>query len=233
MKNKIQTVPIEKLVAHPDNPNRMTGKNFARLVRNIERTGRYEPIVVRPKGDRFEIINGHHRRQALQQLGYKTADVVVWDVDDKEADVLLATLNRLGGSDVLEKKLALLNRLSKQIETRKLAKLLPQTVTQMNRLTNLKRPTMPAKMNRKSFASPLVFFLNDKQREIVGNALSLARQGGSEKTKAQKNAAALTRIAQQYLSTRLSRKGCLAAETGLASQFTAEFETAVENGTTQ
>jgi ParB-like chromosome segregation protein Spo0J len=186
MENQIQKVPIESLVAHPDNPNRMSGKVFSKLVRNIERTGRYEPIVVRPcpatnchscenpLGDAlrrrnpdigentgcdcFQIINGHHRVKALEQLGKKIADVVVWDVDDKEADILLATLNRLGGSDVLEKKLALLKRLNKQIESRKLAKLLPQTVTQINRLVNLKRPTMPAKLNRRSLTKPLVFF---------------------------------------------------------------------------
>jgi ParB-like chromosome segregation protein Spo0J len=199
MENQIQKVPIEKLVAHPDNPNRMSKKIFAKLVRNIERTGRYEPIVVRPKGESFEIINGHHRVKALQQLGKKIADVVIWDVDDKQTDILLATLNRLGGSDVLDKKLALLNRLSSRMEIRRLAKLLPQSATQINRLTKMRRPTMSANISRKSLANPLVFFLDNEQQRIVKEALSLAQQGGGEKTKAQKNAAALTRIAQCFL----------------------------------
>ena len=174
IRNQVSRVPIGKLVAHPDNPNRMSGKVFDKLVRNIERTGRYEPIVVRPKGESFQIINGHHRVKALKQLGYENVDVVIWDVDDEEVDILLATLNRLGGSDVLEKKLALLKRLNKQIESRKLAKLLPQTVTQINRLVNLRRPTVPAKLYRKGFAKPLVFFLNNKQCKVVENALSRA-----------------------------------------------------------
>ena len=194
IRNQVSRVPIGKLVAHPDNPNRMSGKVFDKLIRNIERTGRYEPIVVRscpttnchscesrnPETngkagcDCFQIINGHHRVKALKQLGFENVDVVIWDVDDKEADILLATLNRLGGSDVLEKKLALLKRLNKQIESRKLSKLLPQTVTQINRLVNLRRPTMPAKLYRKSFAKPLVFFLNNKQCKVVENALSRA-----------------------------------------------------------
>jgi ParB-like chromosome segregation protein Spo0J len=202
IQNQVSRVPIEKLVAYPDNPNRMSKKIFTKLVRNIERTGRYEPIVVRPKGDNFEILNGHHRVKALQQLGEKMADVVVWDVDDKEADILLATLNRLGGSDVLDKKLALLNRLSKKMEIRALGKLLPHSATQINRLTKMKRPTMPANLNRKSLASPLVFFLNAKQQEIIERALSLARKGGSKKTKAQQNAAALTRIAECYMESK-------------------------------
>lgn len=199
MENQIQKVPIEKLIAHPDNPNRMSKKIFAKLVRNIERTGRYEPIVVRPKGDCFEILNGHHRVKALQQLGFKTADVVVWDVDDKQADILLTTLNRLSGSDVLDKKLALLNRLSGRMEIRKLAKLLPQSATQINRLTKMRRPTMPANLNRRNLAAPLVFFLDNEQQRVVKEALSLAQQDGGEKTRAQKNAAALTRIAQCFV----------------------------------
>ena len=103
MSQHIKTVPIEKLIAHPDNPNRMSDKTFAKLVRNIKKTGRYEPIIVRPKGDSYEIINGHHRIKALQQLGIKTADIVIWDVNDNETDILLTTLNRLSGSDELEK----------------------------------------------------------------------------------------------------------------------------------
>jgi ParB-like chromosome segregation protein Spo0J len=101
--NKIHRISLEKLHAHPDNPNSMSKETFAKLVRNIERTGRYEPIVIRQKDTSWQIINGHHRVKALRQLGYKTADCLVWDVDDHETEILLATLNRLGGSDTLEK----------------------------------------------------------------------------------------------------------------------------------
>ena len=199
MTNQIQSIAIDKLIAHPDNPNRMSKRNFAKLTANIERTGQYEPLVVRPKGDCFEIINGHHRWQALRELGYKTVDAIVWDVDDHDADILLATLNRLGGSDVLEKKLALLSRLNNRTQARELAKLLPLTRPQIERLSNLNKPTAPAKITAQSFANPLVFFVNNTQQEIIENALSLARQAQSEKTKAAKNAAALTRIAQCFI----------------------------------
>jgi ParB/RepB/Spo0J family partition protein len=204
--NQIQSIAIEKLVAHPDNPNRMSKRNFAKLVRNIEQTGRYEPLVVRPCPEKigfFQIINGHHRWQALRELGYNTADAIVWDIDDRDADILLATLNRLGGSDVLEKKLALLKRLNNATlgrQARKLAKLLPLTQTQIEHLSDLKGPTTPAKITAEAFANPLVFFVNDKQQEIVKNALSLTKtQKKSVKTKAAKNAAALTYIAQCFI----------------------------------
>jgi ParB-like chromosome segregation protein Spo0J len=219
IQNRVSSIPIDKLTAHPGNPNRMSKRNFARLVRNIERTGRYEPLVVRPcparschscesrnpdadghiKHDCFQIINGHHRCQALQQLGYETADAVIWDVDDAEADILLTTLNRLGGSDVLEKKLALLERINRNIQAREMAKLLPFTRSQIERLKNLKVPSAPANINVKSFAAPMIFFLNDDQQKIVARALASVRESQNEKTKAAGNAAALTYIAQRFI----------------------------------
>jgi ParB-like chromosome segregation protein Spo0J len=45
--SKIKSIALSKLVAHPDNPNVMSEATFRKLVRNIERTGLYEPIVVR------------------------------------------------------------------------------------------------------------------------------------------------------------------------------------------
>lgn len=210
MAKTIQSIALDKLDFHPDNPNRMSKVNFGKLVRNMERSGRYEPLIVRPcpdKADYFQIINGHHRCQALVRLGYETADCIVWDIDDEETDILLATLNRLGGSDELGKKLKLLKRLNKTIVSSKLAKLLPQTAKQIERLTNLKRPSAPAQMNAKCFANPLVFFVNDKQQEQIEKALSLVESTGrltaepkAEMTKAAKRAAALAQIAGHFLN---------------------------------
>jgi len=197
--NRVTSIPIDKLTAHPGNSNRMGKRNFARLVRNIERTGRYEPLVVRRQGDGFQIINGHHRCMALKQLGHETVDAVVWDVDDDEADVLLCTLNRLKGTDVLEKKLALLNRLNRNMHAREMAKLLPFTRSQIERLKNMKVPVAPAKVSTMSFAVPMVFFLDDDQQKIVAEALASARVSQNENNKAAGNAAALTEMAQCFM----------------------------------
>jgi hypothetical protein len=203
MTNSIQSIALDKLDAHPDNPNQQSKVNFSKLVRNIERTGRYEPLIVRPcpdKTDCFQIINGYHRHRALTKLGYRTADCIVWDIDDNEADILLATLNRLGGSDELGKKLKLLKRLNKRIESAELAKLLPQTAKQIERLTNLKMPSAPAKITAKCFANPLVFFVNDTQQKQIENAISLVDGPKVEMTKAAKRAAALAHIAGYFLN---------------------------------
>ncbi|MFQ6034388.1 MAG: ParB N-terminal domain-containing protein [Sedimentisphaerales bacterium] len=256
MANEIKSIPIDRLVPHPDNPNRMSRANFRKLVRNIGRTSRYEPLIVRPypaeqqsryregaveggslKGEAFgdggcgqshpqaaleaatrrkaavdcyQIINGHHRLEALKHLGYKTVDVIVWDVDDEQADILLATLNRLGGSDVLDKKLALLRRLNQRMAAEQLAKLLPQTKKQIERLCQLtisdcrmameRCKSQIANRNSKIFVNPVVFFLSDEQSAVVEDALFLAQLDIEQNTAAARKAAALERIARFFLS---------------------------------
>jgi len=227
MANRIQSIELSQLVPHPDNPNRISKAVLAKLVRNIKRTGRYEPLVVRPcpkknchscesrnpdaveetKGGCFQIINGHHRHEALRRLGYKAADAVVWDIDDEQTDILLATLNRLGGSDVLEKKLALLRRLNKRMKSGELAKLLPQTAGQIERLANLKMPSRPAEPTASRFANPLVFFVNDKQQQVIEKALSLAQEPDKKQTKAAKRAAALACIARYFFNSKEPNRG--------------------------
>jgi hypothetical protein len=200
MANKIRKIELEKLIAHPANPNRMSEGTFAKLIRNIERTGRYEPIVVRPhplRKNHFQIINGHHRCKALEKLGHTEADCVVWNVDDEQTNILLATLNRLCGSDVLGKKLGLLKQLNKRMGARELARLLPPTAKQIERLMTLKMPSMP--VEESGFSSPMIFFVNDAQGEVIEKALSSAQGAGEEKTKAARRAAGLARISREYI----------------------------------
>lgn len=214
VENRISKITIDKLIAHPGHPNRMSKTNFTRLVRNIERTGRYEPIVVRPRDDRFQVINGHNRCRALRELGHTTVDVVIWDIDDGQTDVFLATLNRLGGTDALEKKLALLSRLNERMEAHELARLLPHTAKQIRRLAEVRPDGIIRTQSTNSvrdrgaqpvLANPQVFFLNDAQQHIVEEALSLAKESRNEKTKAARSAAALTYVAQNFLQSEKKR----------------------------
>lgn len=206
---KIQSIALDRLISHPDNPNVMSSPTFGRLVRNIEQGGRYEPLVVRPhktKTDCYEIINGHHRAKALAKLGFEKADAVVWDVDDQQVDILLATLNRLTGSDNLDKKLALLKRLNSRAAAKELAKLLPQTASQIETLVNMELPTAPAELNARDFANPLVFFVSDEQMNDIEKAIESACGKCEENnpdfanmSKAQRRAEAVTFIANRFI----------------------------------
>ena len=198
IRNRIMSIPIDRLVVHPCCPNRMSKRNFARLVRNIERTGRYEPLLVRRQGGKFQIINGHQRLKVLKQLGYENVDAVVWDVDNVETDILLCSLNRLKGTDVLDKKLALLERINCSMNASEMAKILPYTRTQIEKLRRIKIPHAPAKIDVKSFAVPMVFFLSAEQQQIITKALG-STICGNKRTRAAQNAAAITEIAECFI----------------------------------
>jgi hypothetical protein len=198
----IRHIRLDRLVPHPDNANRMSRANFEKLVRNIERAGRYEPLVVRPCPHRrgfFQIINGHHRCEALRKLSRTTAEAIVWKVDDEQTDILLATLNRLTGRDILDRKLALLRRLVRRIPTRKLARLLPQTLGQIERLTTTRPLPQATRGNTDLVAVPVVFFVDRGQQRRVEEAVSAAICESDGPTRAARRAAALARIATRFL----------------------------------
>ena len=212
MQNSITEIKIDKLMPHPLNANVMSEKVFKKLVRNIERTGRYEPIVVRrhpeTKGS-FEIINGHHRVKALTELGKNSADCVVWDLPDGEAAILLATLNRLSGSDVPAKKQELLSRLGKEFGYRELARLGPNTKKQIEQIINLKVPVRVS-VPKVSINRPLVFFVSNEQLKIIEEALTIAEKKTGAETRAERKAKSLVLIAEEWTRNNLkeSLNGC-------------------------
>jgi ParB/RepB/Spo0J family partition protein len=204
MTTKIRHIPLDKLLAHPDNPNRMSRASFRKLLRHIRQTQRYEPLVVRPHPQRkgfFQIINGHHRWAALRQLGHAKAQAVVWDIDDEHTDILLSTLNRLTGRDQLDRKLAILRRLSARHAPKELAKLLPQTRGQLERLTAAGPLPSMKQSKTYAFAIPMVFYVSEEQQGIIERALAPVVAESEAKTKAAKRAAALAQIARTSVRT--------------------------------
>jgi ParB-like chromosome segregation protein Spo0J len=79
------------------NPRAMTPKMRKALMASMTDLGFAQPIVVREAPDgRFEILNGHHRREVLMESGVTDVEVVVLDVpDDKRARTLALSLNRI------------------------------------------------------------------------------------------------------------------------------------------
>src|SRR5262245_21026475 len=91
-------VALDDLLAHPLNSNTMPPDLQEKLRAHIKRTGRYPFLVVRPhpsEPGKYQVLDGHHRVAILRELGHTEARCDVWEVDDREAKLLLATLNRL------------------------------------------------------------------------------------------------------------------------------------------
>ena len=200
---KIRIVEIEKLLPHPANPNRMANAMFKKLVGHIERAGNYEPVIVRVNPHKegcYQILNGHHRVKALKLLGIGKVDCVVWDVDDDESLVLLATLNRLGGNDQLERKSELYKKLTKRLDLKKLVKQLPDNKKSIERLASLIDKPVVYAAEKPLMLGPMVFFLDDKQTELIERAIAKAGCDGPGKSKAQNKTEAIVRISESYLN---------------------------------
>ena len=204
MTTQLVTIRIERLLPHPANANRMSKATFGKLCRHIEKSGRYEPPVVRPhpqRKDCFEILNGCHRIKALAQLGAENVQCVVWDVDDAQALVLLATLNRLCGSDEPNLKAELFKGLAERFDTKALSKLLTESRRGIERLCAM--PAVPARpaLPEKAFLNPVCFFLNDEQKASLDTAIKLALDRLGLKLSAQGKATALETIAAAFNKT--------------------------------
>jgi ParB-like chromosome segregation protein Spo0J len=204
MVNEIKSILLEKLVGHPDNTNMQSKVTFRKLVRNIELTGLYEPLVVRPMSGEignYQVINGHHRKRALEKLGYKECDCVVWYVDDEVTDMLLLTLNRLGGRDNLERKLRILKRLDKKHGAKELGRLLPQSAKQIERLLDLQKPVVFMSKKAQNYAKAAVFFVDERQVRVIEEAILRANKGEKGASRAFLRGEALVEMANFYIQS--------------------------------
>jgi site-specific DNA-methyltransferase (adenine-specific) len=81
---KIEYVPIEQLKPFEGNP-RKNDESVDAVVKSIEAFGYTNPILARKANN--EIIAGHTRLKALQQLGAKQAPVIFLDLNETDARV--------------------------------------------------------------------------------------------------------------------------------------------------
>jgi ParB/RepB/Spo0J family partition protein len=206
MSNKVEVLALDKILDHPGNPNSMSSENFRKLVANIESSGKYEPIVVRRHPEEqgfYQIINGHHRRKALAKLGIKCADTIVWDVNDEQVNIFLATLNRLSGKDDLSMKLKLLKKIAENKTAKELSRILPHSTKQIEKMLDLKRiKNLDASEPLGDFSRPLIFFLTEKQRHVIDNAIVRTSFGKQKNMNADDKALALIEIARVFLESK-------------------------------
>ena len=91
-------LPIDQIDPNPDQPRQAMG-DLSELMASIAEKGIIEPLVVRVKGGRYQIIAGERRYQAAVQVGLQELPVVVRDVDDAEV-IELALIENLQRKDL-------------------------------------------------------------------------------------------------------------------------------------
>ncbi len=76
-------VPIDQIDPNPNQPRQVMG-DLTELMASISEKGIIEPLIVRQKGERFQIVAGERRYQAAVQVGLMELPVIIRDVDDRE-----------------------------------------------------------------------------------------------------------------------------------------------------
>jgi ParB family chromosome partitioning protein len=76
-------VRIDQVDPNPDQPRQVMG-DLSELMASIAEKGIIEPLIVRQRGGRYQIVAGERRYQAAVQVGLRELPVVIRDVDDNE-----------------------------------------------------------------------------------------------------------------------------------------------------
>jgi ParB family chromosome partitioning protein len=93
-------VDIDKISPSPFQPRRAFDEiKLQELAVSIRNQGIIQPLVVRPKGERFELIAGERRWRAAMKAGLSTVPVVVRQASDRDA-LQLALIENLQREDL-------------------------------------------------------------------------------------------------------------------------------------
>lgn len=87
--NQIQNLPTD-LIEDPESPMRsgMNDENLNALSASIKTIGVLEPIIVRRKGQGYEVIAGHRRLCATKMAGIVSIPAIVKDAGDVDVEIM-------------------------------------------------------------------------------------------------------------------------------------------------
>ena len=92
---QIREIPLSELFPFKDHPFSVTDdKKMMDMVESVKEFGVMIPIIARPlDGGGYEIVSGHRRKRACELAGIKTIPVLVRDLDNDEATILMVDSN--------------------------------------------------------------------------------------------------------------------------------------------
>ena len=94
-REQVQQIPIGELFPFKDHPFKvLDDESMQRTVESVEQYGVLSPLIARPRPEGgYEIISGHRRQHAAQLAGLETLPVIVRQMDDDAAVLLMVDSN--------------------------------------------------------------------------------------------------------------------------------------------
>ena len=95
-REQVQQIPIDELHPFTNHPFKvLDDEAMTRTVESIAQYGVLAPLIARPRpdGDGYEIISGHRRQYAAKLAGLETLPVIVRNMDDDAAVLLMVDSN--------------------------------------------------------------------------------------------------------------------------------------------
>lgn len=84
--DQVQQIPLDNIVAKEDQPRKEFDKSSLKeLAESIKVHGVIQPILVRKKEDKYEIIAGERRFRASRLVGLKEIPAIIMDADKEDA----------------------------------------------------------------------------------------------------------------------------------------------------
>ena len=94
-REQVQKIPIGELFPFKNHPFKvLDDESMQRTVESVEQYGVLSPLIARPRPEGgYEIISGHRRQHAAQLAGLDTLPVIVRNMDDDAAVLLMVDSN--------------------------------------------------------------------------------------------------------------------------------------------
>jgi ParB family chromosome partitioning protein len=94
-REQVQQIPIAELYPFTNHPFKvLDDESMQRTVESVEQYGVLSPLIARPRPEGgYEIISGHRRQHAAQLAGLETLPVIVRNMDDNAAVLLMVDSN--------------------------------------------------------------------------------------------------------------------------------------------
>ena len=94
-REQVQQIPIDELYPFKNHPFKvLDDESMQRTVESVEQYGVLSPLIARPRPEGgYEIISGHRRQHAAQLAGLDALPVIVRNMDDDAAVLLMVDSN--------------------------------------------------------------------------------------------------------------------------------------------